>query len=644
MLNENSALAKSLAMGVFTSSLLVLPSAARARPGRLLPAHLLLALAAVSAAASPSRSFALMSFLPTLTLWVLACGSTALAPADLKKMVPIAAVIPVAVGALQAAGLDPTPWQEVARGTFHGRVCSMLGNPNFFAAWLVAVVPFCAWLAAAPGPAPARAAGAALAALGLFGLVHSGSKGGLLGAATAAAAAFLTARRAGFVSAVPRRAVAWTAGGIALLLVIGLLTLPPVVRARLLLSAPEDSAPAGGGGIASNESVRFRLLTWKQSLLMVRGAPLTGHGLGRFQVAYPAWRLPEIIRMFGQHSYMTDHPENIALEATIETGLAGLGLFLWLLAGVGRALLFRVRAGTPAERGFAVCASASLVGLFVTNSVGLDIHYGATAVLAACIAGAALAPFRLSPSGGGPGRVPRAGLVAAALLLSLAWVRVWASDAGLGRAIALSQAGRWDGALAWYRHSRMLNPFNVITRYFGASAYMDRGNPEDLERARELFETVRREAPDYVLLNYKLYLLHSKIGNEREAAEFLARQTKLDPVAAVFHLDRGRMAMQAGDWKEAELQFRKAVEAEPANPSGYQYLGNLLVVRGRHREALAVYATGLEKAPSAIELHYNSAVAAYKMGNRALARKHAEETLRLDPANRGALIILEKLR
>jgi tetratricopeptide (TPR) repeat protein len=527
------------------------------------------------------------------------------------------------MGLLQIAGLDPTPWGPLVRDHFHGRICSTLGNPNFLAAWVVGILPFLVWGWKAPG--------LMLAALAAAVLLLTGSKGGLLGLLAAAAVTLVALRRAGLLppAATPRaRALRWAvpAAGLALLLA----AMPAGTRSRLF--APGD--------LARNESVRFRLLTWTQTAKMARATPLLGRGIGRYQVVYPRYRLPEIIRMFGQHSYMTDHPENLTLEILAELGLAGLLLWLWLLGAAARRAWRRLAGPDPDERWLGVAGLGSLAGLFVTNSFGVDIHYGSTAALGACVLGALLGSRRETPRPE-PFAI-RWGSVFAAAILCLLWVRFYASDAALARAMAASTAGRWDVAVPAYARAIELSPANVMARYFGASALLDRGRDEDLPEAKRLLESVRSEAPDYVLVSYKEWLLYNRLGLRREAEAALARQISLDPLASVFYLDRGRLAMEERRWHDAERDFETAIRVEPDNPSGFQFLGNFLVVRGRLREALAVYDRGLAVHPDSEELHYNAAVAAYKLGDRRLARTHAEAVLRRNPGHAAARVIWTK--
>lgn len=633
MRNENTALAKSLVIGLAAAALLAGSGSVNLRRAfaPAWPVHGLVLLALASAAVSPSPSFAWAAAGLAATLWIVAAASAGEGdPAFWRRTIAASAVLPVSIGLLQAVRLDPSPWAPLVREHFHGRICSTLGNPNFLAAWLVGVLPFLVWRWRPAGVALAAAAGAAL--------LLTGSKGGLLGLSAALVVTAAALRRAGLVpAAASRRArtMRWAVPAAGLLVLV--LVMPADTRNRLLLRSPDTAEAAGAESLVRNESVRFRLLTWGQTLKMARQAPLLGHGVGRFQVVYPRYRLPEIIRMFGQHSYMTDHPENLTLEIAAELGLVGAVCWLWLIGAAAAAGWRRLRDPDPESRWLGVGALGSLAGLFVTNSFGVDVHYGSTAALGACLIGISLGSRR-APGAGRPAKFPMTSAIPA-LVLALLWIRVYSSDAALARAMAASTAGKWDWAVASYARAIRTSPANVMARYFGASALLDRGRAEDLPEARRLLDEVRRESPDYVLVNYKEWVLYNRLALRREAEAALARQISLDPLASVFYLERGRLAMEERRWNDAERDFETAIRVEPDNPSGFQYLGNFYVVRGRLRDALAAYDRGLARHPDSEELHYNAAVAAYKLGDRRLAHAHAGAVLGRNPGHQAARVI-----
>ncbi|MBO4707321.1 MAG: O-antigen ligase family protein [Elusimicrobiaceae bacterium] len=84
-------------------------------------------------------------------------------------------------------------------------------------------------------------------------------------------------------------------------------------------------------GAQRMQSVNFRLSTWRATWDMVQATPLTGTGLGSFQVIYQAYKRPDIFYMENLHNAETQHAENFFLEQWATLGILGLGLFLYLV-------------------------------------------------------------------------------------------------------------------------------------------------------------------------------------------------------------------------------------------------------------------------------------------------------------------------
>lgn len=84
-------------------------------------------------------------------------------------------------------------------------------------------------------------------------------------------------------------------------------------------------------GAKRMQSFNFRLSTWRASWDMVQATPLTGMGLGSFQVIYQAYKRPDIFYMENLHNAETQHAENFFIEQWATLGILGLGLFLYLI-------------------------------------------------------------------------------------------------------------------------------------------------------------------------------------------------------------------------------------------------------------------------------------------------------------------------
>jgi O-antigen ligase len=102
--------------------------------------------------------------------------------------------------------------------------------------------------------------------------------------------------------------------------------------------------------------VGYRLEFWRNSLRLIAERPVLGAGTGGFTGAYAA-----LVRGTGMDP--SENPHNEYLMVTVQLGLAGLGLLLWLFAVQWKkAALLPAGFAAPAARGLVLLLlSASLV-------------------------------------------------------------------------------------------------------------------------------------------------------------------------------------------------------------------------------------------------------------------------------------------
>lgn len=171
-----------------------------------------------------------------------------------------------------------------------GRVFATFGNPNFFASFLVGLIPLCfaefyrykkLWKLVLILPM-------------LTALYYTGTRGAWLG--LACAVVFLGIFRS-------KKFVIF----IALFLIFG--------------------------WFSRNQWMRQtqRLLIWRDTLKMTVAKPVFGVGLGRFHIEFPAYASKELLAIFPQGKFIVNYAHNEFLELLAETGIAGFGLYIWFL-------------------------------------------------------------------------------------------------------------------------------------------------------------------------------------------------------------------------------------------------------------------------------------------------------------------------
>ena len=196
------------------------------------------------------------------------------------------------------------------------RVYSYLGNPNLLAGYLLGAIAFSiaavfvwrGWLPKA----------LALLTVGINSacLYFTDSRGGWLGMLTLLFT-FLLLLRYWWNDYLPRFWRVWLLpllfGSMAALLVGAVVLVEPLrLRVLSIFAGREDS------------SNNFRMNVWAAVLDMIRDRPLIGIGPGNdaFNKVYPLYMRPRFTAL-GAYS--------IFLEIAVETGLIGLGCFLWLV-------------------------------------------------------------------------------------------------------------------------------------------------------------------------------------------------------------------------------------------------------------------------------------------------------------------------
>ena len=310
-----------------------------------------------------------------------------------------------------------------------------LGNPDYLAGWLVAVLPL-----AATGPR-----GRAWLAAGLVALAWTLSRGAALGLALAAALVYRPRRLFEHKAILLALAAAFVVGG--------------------FVTLPGDRAK-----LASPVTFVKRTAIWRTAWQLALERPWLGHGPGSFPAAYEAARPHDPLGPGRMPP--SDFAHDLPLQVAVEYGLAGLALLAWGLVPFVRAV---PRASDPAARALACGALAFLVH----NLVSVTAYVLPVLLLGALVAGAAVT--RILPAGQSSSVGPTA---AAALALALAC----AAPAAVTRARASHEAGLAKAALARGRAADALphalaaldlEPLAPAHRYLAAAALAESGKPRE---------------------------------------------------------------------------------------------------------------------------------------------------------------------
>jgi len=460
---------------------------------------------------------------------------------------------------LQFAGLDILPSPGMGAGL---RPFSTMGNPDFMAAFLVAVLPIAAvnWTAgnSAINALPVASMAAAL--------LLTQSRGAWLGAVAGLIAVPFLLLIPGKRVAVPGKMV--SAGLVMLALVVGFFFLHGQARERLSRTFSTGHFDAAG-----------RLFMWKAGMGMIRERPLTGTGPGGFGAAYPEWHARGLAKNPGFPWFFTDNAHNDYLQIPAELGLPVFGLVIWLWAVFAGMAVGLVRRGDNLALGILV----GFISLQVDALFNFPWYIVPTqawfwiglAVLAGRYSGRAV-PSLDGMAKSGLSRLRGAALVLPVMAVILAmfrdvqanaWLKLSGDNLAVGRypearAMAESADSRWN---FWESRVRCANNASL------ASYSMD-----DFIAAEKFSKLSLSLAPRMPGALAQLALSQARAGRLVEAEKDCRESLSLNPHQAEAWHVLGNIAYLRRDLRGARQAWEKAYAENPSIPGLAQ---NLEVLR-----------------------------------------------------------------
>lgn len=240
-----------------------------------------------------------------------------------------AATIAAIYGAVQIAGADPF-WSALPKG----RVFSSIGQPNWFAAYLVLTVPVTIALTAATTHRALRRLGIGATLLQVVVLVATLSRSGYVGLAAALVVGGLLAARGGMQAPRnPKRFVAATVAVIfvGVLLVVGLSRTTSALSPGKLAGRAASTVDLGGF-----DSRRYFAL-WEVGLAIAADHAITGAGQDTYAIVFPEYRDSVLDPAYAEYfaRFRPESPHNVYVSIAAGAGFPALATYLVL---VGAAL------------------------------------------------------------------------------------------------------------------------------------------------------------------------------------------------------------------------------------------------------------------------------------------------------------------
>ena len=200
-------------------------------------------------------------------------------------------------------------------------------------------------------------------------------------------------------------------------------------------------------------------------------------------------------------------------------------------------------------------------------------------------------------------------------------------------AIAYQSMGRPEDAEKNYREAASINP--VSAEYYLAlgNHYLRNEATKDIKKAEEFYSRAFELKPDSSDIANNLAYVHMLKGDIRKSYELYKNALKVNPAyeTAKRNLEsilprlnipleewreKAMALVKADNFAEAELLFRKIIEAHPGDMAAAFYLGNCLTSLKRYDEAAAVYERLVRFYPAEKHFALNLAKIYYMRGDR----------------------------
>ncbi|MFH2070939.1 MAG: tetratricopeptide repeat protein [Elusimicrobiota bacterium] len=498
-----------------------------------------------------------------------------------------------------------------------GRIYSTYGNPIFFAAHIVMLLPL---------------------VLGAFFQARRYVLKFLLLAvfASGLAALYWTQTRAAWIG---------FAVSIAIFGFLGIKTL----KTRVIFLSVFLAVVAAFSVITWNVWLRHQAhpLIWKDTLNMWLHSPLFGTGPGTFHINFPGFASKELLSIWPQTQNIINDAHNEYLQILSETGVAGLGIFMVILfyffrTATGMVKRFqgdgvRERGGTG-ERFIITGLLCSAVAILAQNVFSVDMRFIISAFYLFLAMG-----IVSSVEAGMAGRVAKHKLNLAPPVRYVLMMAVLAYSG----VINVSRNSKQELSINFMQ----VLHFNPGQRKF-SSGMMPGGFGllPSIVHPYLAHKTLAEEVDFFdekVLEPYKtISELEQLAGSDdgRFLSEMKISAAQLKPARAKIYEKLAWVYAKEKNFNKAIGNYMKSIDLNPGLPGPYNNLGNIYFLMNNRKEAIKFYRRSVEINPGQVDAYTNLGIAHYYEGQLSEAAAAFNRVIQLDPGNEKAIVMLKKMR
>lgn len=626
---------------------------------------------------------------------------------NLKRLLYIAFVVGTLASLyaiLQYGGIEPIWTRKI--DPFGTRSVSTFGNPNFLASFLILILPVITVLAVFEKSLIKKLFLGGLLGVNLLGLLVTRTRSAWLGLFVALIflAFFLVSYQVSLISR-NRKWLIFLAG------VLFLVMLYPVrverQGERKVMVAKVAFAKVKS--IADFKQMAYvqRFLIWQAAYSMFKESPLLGHGWGNFEIIYPFHQGKYLkIKKYSPFRTHANNAHNEILEIASQTGIVGLGVYIWLFI-----LFFKIgidgyrKLTTEYDKTVILGLLASIFGMLVDNLLNVSLHFPMPALLFWVWMGLAVGicqrremwerrisikKFLVYPLGI---------IIFGIILFNLRYFR---GEVHYFKGFKYAKNNTTLGnAVKECELSYKIYPLNVDNNYELGNAY---ARLNEKEKAIWAYLEAIEVNPGYDEIYSNLGIMYGQTERIPEAIEALSKSIEINPLSvptrsylAQVHIGRkewekaahqyreilelepenlkvkanlsyvqaqmegkppipaptqeikllfekGEKYVKNEDWNRAEETYGKIIELVPGNIKAHLYLGNIYFSQGKIKKAINQYKKIVELSPIFnIGAHNNLGLAYLELKKVNLAKEEFQKVLKVDTGNELAIKKLKEI-
>ena len=348
-------------------------------------------------------------------------------------------------------------------------------------------------------------------------------------------------------------------------------------------------------------ATRHRFVMWHTGIDIIKEHPLLGTGIGTFKKIYPKYQSKYLrTEKYGMFEGLSRFIHNDYLEITANTGILGLGAFLWLIVTLYWTGLKRLKQIDQSKYSpnLLIIILSSLTAVLIHSFFHYSFYLPTTGMLFWLWLGllntdgakAEKIKENIRPS------VIRQSVTVLITILLLVWVtKPFIANLYFDKGCYYSMSGEYDVAIALYKKSLKFNPRDENTRNNLGNAYRISGL---YGKALKEYEEALKINPYLVEAHNNLGILHVNRGLYDEAIKEYMLAIEINPNLAGVHNNLGNTYKKKGLYDKALKEYQEAINLDDSFVEAYNSLGVTLANMGDLRGALAQFEKALTVNPN----------------------------------------------